>query len=174
MALNVSLPAELENRVRERVASGMYGSVSEVIREALRLFEAQGTQPVAPKAARRAPSTQPPQRIQALDKPTLQAVRSFKERLLRDYPVHELRVYGSRARGTHRPDSDADVAVILDGDPSAFMPTKLAMSDLAYDVLLETGINISPLPIWRSEWERPEQSAQPALLANIAREGVRV
>jgi len=40
MSLNVSLPAELENRVREHVASGMYGSASEVIREALRLFEA--------------------------------------------------------------------------------------------------------------------------------------
>lgn len=31
---------ELETRVREHVASGFYGSVSEVIREALRLFEA--------------------------------------------------------------------------------------------------------------------------------------
>ena len=45
MSLNVSLPAELENRVREHVASGLYGSASEVIREALRLFEAyQATQ----------------------------------------------------------------------------------------------------------------------------------
>lgn len=40
MSLNVSLPPELENRVREHVASGLYGSASEVIREALRLFEA--------------------------------------------------------------------------------------------------------------------------------------
>jgi antitoxin ParD1/3/4 len=40
MSLNISLPAELENRVRQHVASGMYGSASEVIREALRLFEA--------------------------------------------------------------------------------------------------------------------------------------
>ena len=40
MSLNVSLPAELEHRVREHVASGLYGSASEVIREALRLFEA--------------------------------------------------------------------------------------------------------------------------------------
>lgn len=40
MSLNVSLPAELEQRVREYVASGLYGSASEVIREALRLFEA--------------------------------------------------------------------------------------------------------------------------------------
>ena len=40
MSLNISLPVELENRVRDHVASGMYGSASEVIREALRLFEA--------------------------------------------------------------------------------------------------------------------------------------
>ena len=40
MSMNVSLPPELEARVRQRVASGMYGSASEVIREALRLFEA--------------------------------------------------------------------------------------------------------------------------------------
>lgn len=40
MTLNVSLPIELEARVREHVASGLYGSASEVIREALRLFEA--------------------------------------------------------------------------------------------------------------------------------------
>ena len=39
MAINVSLPKELEDRVREHVASGLYGSASEVIREALRLFE---------------------------------------------------------------------------------------------------------------------------------------
>jgi antitoxin ParD1/3/4 len=39
MALNVSLPKELEARVREHVASGLYSSASEVIREALRLFE---------------------------------------------------------------------------------------------------------------------------------------
>lgn len=40
MTLNISLPLELETRVREHVASGLYGSASEVIREALRLFEA--------------------------------------------------------------------------------------------------------------------------------------
>jgi len=40
MSLNVSLPPELENRVRQHVESGLYGSASEVIREALRLFEA--------------------------------------------------------------------------------------------------------------------------------------
>ena len=40
MSMHVSLPPELEARVRQRVESGMYDSASEVIREALRLFEA--------------------------------------------------------------------------------------------------------------------------------------
>jgi len=40
MSLNVSLPPELEKRVRQHVESGLYSSASEVIREALRLFEA--------------------------------------------------------------------------------------------------------------------------------------
>jgi antitoxin ParD1/3/4 len=45
MSLNVSLPPELEKRVRQHVESGRYSSASEVIREALRLFEAyQGVQ----------------------------------------------------------------------------------------------------------------------------------
>ena len=35
MSLNVSLPPELENRVRQHVESGLYSSASEVIREAL-------------------------------------------------------------------------------------------------------------------------------------------
>jgi antitoxin ParD1/3/4 len=42
MTLNVSLPTEMAARVREHVASGLYGSNSEVIREAL-LFEAYQT-----------------------------------------------------------------------------------------------------------------------------------
>jgi len=43
MSMNVSLPAELEALVRQRVESGMYSSASEVIREALRLFQAYET-----------------------------------------------------------------------------------------------------------------------------------
>lgn len=45
MSMNVSLPPDLENRVRQHVASGLYSSASEVIGEALRLFETyQGVQ----------------------------------------------------------------------------------------------------------------------------------
>jgi antitoxin ParD1/3/4 len=39
--MNVSLTPELERLVQNRVASGRYGSASEVIRAALRVFEEQ-------------------------------------------------------------------------------------------------------------------------------------
>jgi antitoxin ParD1/3/4 len=37
--MNVSLTPQLESYVKQKVASGMYNSVSEVMREALRLLE---------------------------------------------------------------------------------------------------------------------------------------
>ena len=43
-------------------------------------------------------------------------------------------------RQTHRPDSDADVVILLRGKHRRFLPTKLAMADVAFDVLLETGV----------------------------------
>jgi len=36
--MNVSLPPELERLVNEKVASGLYGSASDVVRDALRLL----------------------------------------------------------------------------------------------------------------------------------------
>jgi antitoxin ParD1/3/4 len=39
--MNVNLSPQLEDMVRQKVASGLYTSASEVLREALRLMEAQ-------------------------------------------------------------------------------------------------------------------------------------
>ena len=39
--MNISLTPALEKLVQEKVSSGLYNSASEVIREALRLFEEQ-------------------------------------------------------------------------------------------------------------------------------------
>jgi len=41
MGMNVNLTPELETLVRRKVASGMYTSASEVVREALRLMDEQ-------------------------------------------------------------------------------------------------------------------------------------
>ncbi len=41
MTININLTPQLEALVREKVASGLYNSASEVVREALRLLEQQ-------------------------------------------------------------------------------------------------------------------------------------
>lgn len=41
MTININLTPQLEAMVREKVASGLYNSASEVVREALRLLEQQ-------------------------------------------------------------------------------------------------------------------------------------
>ena len=109
-----------------------------------------------------------------IDHNTEEAVRRFLALIAARHDMAGAIVYGSRTRGTYRPDSDADVAVLLKGEHQRVLPTTLAMADVAYDVLLETGINISPLPVWLDEWEHPENHSNPALLHNIVREGVRL
>ena len=109
-----------------------------------------------------------------IDKETADAARAFIEKVASQYDLAGAILFGSRARKSHRPDSDADVAVLLRGCPGRFVATKLAMADLAYEVLLATGIRIQPLPIWEDEWEHPETYSNPRLLHNIAREGIRL
>lgn len=102
---------------------------------------------------------------------TEQAAQAFVARVAAAYPLSRAILFGSRARGTERVDSDADVALLLKGH-GHFLRTKMAMADLAYDVLLDTGIRIQPLPIWEDEWAHPERYSNPRLLENIAREGI--
>lgn len=107
-----------------------------------------------------------------LDSQTVQAVQAFRNKLGRDFPVEKTILFGSRARNTHAAQSDADVAVVLQGPAGSFIDTKFAMNDVAYEVLLDTGIRIQPLPIWHDEWDAPERCTNPQLILNIQREGV--
>lgn len=91
--------------------------------------------------------------VSDIDRETEGAVRRFLSLIADRYDIAGAIIYGSRARGTHRPESDADVA---------------------FDVLLETGILVSPLSVWLDEWEHPEDYPNPALLQRIGREGVRL
>jgi predicted nucleotidyltransferase len=107
-----------------------------------------------------------------IDSATRTAIRAFIEKISLQYEMDRAILFGSRARMSHRSDSDVDVAVLLRGHSGKFVATKMAMADIAYDVLLETGLRIQPLPIWEEEWAHPESYSNPRLLQNIERDGI--
>ncbi|MGB9623296.1 MAG: nucleotidyltransferase domain-containing protein [Phycisphaerae bacterium] len=80
----------------------------------------------------------------------------FKALLSRRVRVHRIILFGSRARGDADPQSDMDVAVILDGvsDDKA----RDAVSDCAWEAGFDQGIVVVPVVFGRGEWENgPER-----------------
>jgi predicted nucleotidyltransferase len=109
-----------------------------------------------------------------LDFHTARAAHSFMRRLAQRYPVREAILFGSRARHTHRPDSDADIAVVLKGEHGDRTAAALDMAGIAFDVMMETGVLVEPLPLWADDLENPGTFRNPRLLELIRREGVRL
>ena len=109
-----------------------------------------------------------------IDSDTAHALRLFAQRVAQRFEVVSAMLYGSRARGTHQPHSDADVAVILRGKRGGQrrLSVTWAMSDIAFDVLLDTKLNISPLVLWSDEWGDPELFSNPELIHNIRKDGI--
>jgi predicted nucleotidyltransferase len=107
-----------------------------------------------------------------IDVETMNAARAFIARITGQYDLAEVVLFGSRARRTHGPDSDADIAIVLRGQHGQRFDVAVNMAGIAFDVLLETGVLVGPLPLWENEWEHPEQFDNPALIENIKREGV--
>lgn len=69
--------------------------------------------------------------------------------------LHGVHLFGSRARGNARRDSDYDVAVILT-DLGDFWEEKLRLADLAYDQMLARDIHVQAHPFGVDEWEAEE------------------
>lgn len=94
-----------------------------------------------------------------------------RQAVLRIDPSAELILYGSRARGEGRPDSDWDLLVLIDG------PATLKAEDTfrrqLYPIELETGAVLTVLLASRADWRSPLYAAMP-LYRNIHREGLRL
>jgi predicted nucleotidyltransferase len=107
----------------------------------------------------------PTQARSPVDEPILRRLKAELERLYGDR-LERVLLYGSRARGDARPDSDWDVAVFLRGYDGRHAEWS-RLSDLAFDILLETGIDLSLQPF--APEELPERTP---IMHEIRREGV--
>ena len=78
---------------------------------------------------------------------------------------------GPPLRPRARMDSDADFALIMREHADEW-PILSALSGLAFDVFLETGVLIQPVPISSEDWAHPDQFPRPSFLRNVAGEGI--
>lgn len=65
-------------------------------------------------------------------------------------------LFGSRARGDHKSDSDYDIAVVLNDDGTVLWREVNRLADLALDSLLAGGPDIQPVPFRASDWKMRE------------------
>ncbi len=93
------------------------------------------------------------------------ARREFGEKLAGIY------LFGSRARGDHKPFSDVDLAVVVDDRNARRLDHRIELSNLAYDVLLDTGAEIQPWVVDKREWDDPSLSVDSGLISSIMRDG---
>jgi len=111
----------------------------------------------------------------SIDPVTRNALAAFQKILITRYGGHlkALYLFGSRARGDHRPDSDADVAVFLDhvADP---IGEQFDLIDEGYGILLDTGVNIQPWVFDEASLIDPEHYPAPHLVKTIRQDGVRL
>jgi DNA invertase Pin-like site-specific DNA recombinase/predicted nucleotidyltransferase len=161
-------PPKLAARRRREALEALASGAATQADLARRLHVSQST--ISRLAGSAAPPADPPR----LDRETERAARAFIGRLAGRYSVREAIVFGSRARGDHDADSDADLAVVLNGARGNRTAAALDMAGVAFDVLLETGILVEALPLWEDEIARPESFRNPALIETIRREGVRL
>ena len=78
-------------------------------------------------------------------------------------------LYGSRARDDAHPESDIDLAVILDDTPSPWDELR-RMDDVLWRHTLESGLTVSATPVSRAAWEDPRSP----MLRSAKAEGLRV
>jgi predicted nucleotidyltransferase len=89
----------------------------------------------------------------ALSEEEKSALREFKSRLQKVLcnQLIELKVFGSKARGDDRPDSDIDILVIVSSDDWHICDT---VYEIATDTLLQTDLCISPKVISKNRFDQ--------------------
>jgi uncharacterized protein len=86
-------------------------------------------------------------------------------------PKAEVFLYGSRARGDNRTDSDWDILVITPREKVTF-DYESDLRDPIFDIELESGQVISLLVYSKSDWKN--RMPYSPLFSNVQREGIKI
>lgn len=88
-------------------------------------------------------------------------------------PLLAVVLYGSRARGDHTDESDADLALVLQGYEFGRALNILRDLDRAnQDIEAKYGFMVSPTITWSDILESPELASNPAFYHNFLAEGI--
>jgi predicted nucleotidyltransferase len=96
--------------------------------------------------------------------------KELKNRLLRELPIVEVRVFGSCARNEATENSDIDIFIETE---TLTRTAKEKIREIAWQVGLDKTVVISPLIFSKEEVERSPLRASPIVL-NILHEGITV
>ena len=96
------------------------------------------------------------------------ALSELREELIAKYPIIDIRLFGSKARGQGRQDSDLDVMIEIPDYDQAMVAE---IDDIIYRINLEHDVFISALVFGKDELEEGPMSEAP-IYKVIQREGV--
>ena len=115
-----------------------------------------------------------PRGIGDLDEATRALMAALHRRLRRRFGdrLKGMILFGSRARGDHNVDSDADVAVVLTGPIGKTFAIKSVIIDDTYDLFLDSGILVQPWPLEEGWLDDPALAPCPHIVTNVLREGI--
>ena len=97
-----------------------------------------------------------------------EALKTLKARLLDSYRVLDLRIYGSKARGTDVEDSDLDIMIVIEDHSSS---VESEIDDLVFEINLQYDCLITPLIFTRDELEGGPLAESP-IYRKIQQEGI--
>jgi len=95
----------------------------------------------------------------------------IKSGIIDQDPKAEIYLYGSRARGDNRPDSDWDILVITPRNKVTF-DYESNLRDPIYDIELESGQIISLIVYSKADWINKMPFSP--LFSNVQKEGIKI
>lgn len=120
-------------------------------------------------------------RLSELDARTQEAVQLFISSLdTGSLPTMSRAIlYGSRARGDHRDDSDVDIMLVFAGsepDYDTQVQVCNAMADAQHQTndALQAGVEVTSFVYWQDEFDNPDKQRNPDFYHNVLADGVDV